>query len=106
MLLAEKNCSFKREFLTFIDWRLLLFNVHFVEVIHIKGQGGAGKAPGDSTGFHLWSWNSFLKGNFKGRKVEVMRSGRTMITFTIDEFVKSQFPILNMMISLCVCVCV
>lgn len=40
--LAEKNCSFKREFLTFID-TLLLFNVRFVELIHIKGWEELGK---------------------------------------------------------------
>lgn len=63
LLLAEKNCSFRREFRTFIDRHLLFFNVCLAELI--KEQGGAGKSV------HYWFplveleifWNYGLEGN-------------------------------------------
>lgn len=42
LLLAEKNCSFKREFRIFIAWHFLFFKVCLAELI--KEQGGAGKS--------------------------------------------------------------
>lgn len=45
----RRTAHFKREFLTFIDCHLLFFNVRFVELIHIKERGGAGKAQGDTS---------------------------------------------------------